>query len=216
MRRSCCCGWGCLPSCRYESWPARQPFAFGIGFLCVAVAAKFAVPLFWNIGQPQIFTMPDVLYLAVLGWCIHFAGSATSRLVVLGIAVLLFPLLAYTGGNWTGSWIKFMLVLAAVAALLYAPRVRLWRWLVLAVLPISAAGYHIYLFHRIIPELLLLQPDPANLQPWPAVLAIVIGILSGLAVHMIQGKAIAWLASRRHAIQPRQGPLRQTVETPAA
>ena len=192
----------------------RDPFRFGIGFLGIAIAAKLAVPLVWNIGQPQIFTVPDVLYLAVLGWCIHFARTATARLVMLAIALLLSPLLAYVGGNWIGSWVKFTLVFAAVAALLYAPRLHLPRWAVNAVLPISAAGYHIYLFHRILPEWLLPQPDQAHFQPLPVTLAIVVGILCGLAVHAVQGKAVAWLADRRLSL-PREQQLRQTIETPA-
>ena len=192
----------------------RSPFVFGIGLLGAAITAKLAVPLVWNVGQPQIFTVPDVLYLAVLGWCIHFAPTVAARLGLLGIAVLILPCFAYLGGNWIGSWVKFTLVFAAVAALLYAPRVHLPRWALRAALPISAAGYHIYLFHRILPELLLPQPDQMYFHLLPVTLAIVVGILCGLAVHAVQGKVIAWLADRRFGLGEKQR-LRQTIETPA-
>jgi len=36
--------------------------------LTLAVVAKLLTPYFWYIGGPQIFTLPDVFYLAVLGW----------------------------------------------------------------------------------------------------------------------------------------------------
>ncbi|TPK54859.1 AMP-binding protein [Mesorhizobium sp. B2-4-19] len=185
---------------------SRNPFNFGIGFLGLAVAAKFAVPLVWHVGPAQIFTTPDVLYLAVIGWCIYFALSSPTRLLMLCATAFLFSFLAYMGGNWTGSWVKFVLLFVAVAALLYMPRVHLPRWLVRAVLPLAAAGYNIYLFHRILPELLLPQPDPAYLQPGIAALAVVGGISTGLAIRAAQNKAMTLLTYRRVAVSPGGAP----------
>ena len=57
-------------------WAEAEPFGFGLLLLFATVAAKQAAPLVWNVGPAQIFTVTDVLYLAVLGWCVHFARSA--------------------------------------------------------------------------------------------------------------------------------------------
>jgi hypothetical protein len=65
------------------------------------------------------------------------------------------------------------------------------------VLPIAAASYHIYLFHRILPDLLLPQPDPMVLQPVTAALAVAAGMAVGLAVFALQKLILGALASRR-------------------
>lgn len=177
---------------------AATPFAFGIVLLAVAVAAKLVSPLVWNIGAVQIFTTPDVFYLAVLGWCAHFARGR-ERLILLVFAAILFPALAYNGGNWTGSWVKFSLQFAAVAVLLYAPKLNLPSGAVRFVLPIAAASYHIYLFHRILPDLLLPKPVQSALDPLAASLAVASGVAVGIAAFALQRAALGWLAARRLA-----------------
>jgi acyl-CoA synthetase (AMP-forming)/AMP-acid ligase II/peptidoglycan/LPS O-acetylase OafA/YrhL len=174
-----------------------SPFGFGLLLLALSVAAKFLTPLVWNIGGAQIFTLPDVFYLAVLGWCLYFADTAAKRQTVALIAALLCPLLAWWGGNWTGSWVKFTLVLVAALVLLYAPRVAMPRWLAQLILPISAASYHIYLFHRILPELLLPHPDPAMSRPAITAVAIVSGVAVGLAAFAVQKHVLGFLTRRR-------------------
>ena len=65
------------------------------------------------------------------------------------------PAVAWDGGNWVGSWVKYGLQFAVIAALAFAPRVpRAGAGSRAAVLPVAAAGYYIYLFHRFAPELL--------------------------------------------------------------
>ncbi len=172
----------------------RAPFGSGLAFLATAVAAKFAMPMVWNVGAVQIFTTPDVLYLAVFGWCACFAREPRQRFVLAMTAAALCPLLAYTGGNWTGSWVKFSLVLVCLLVLLYAPRMVVPTWLARLILPVSAASYHIYLFHRILPELLFPPPDPYLFQPWTSALAIGLGLLSGLVAYAVQARLLAALA----------------------
>ncbi|MGE3364005.1 MAG: AMP-binding protein [Rhizobiaceae bacterium] len=183
-----------------------KPFACALGFLGMTAMLKVVTPYVWNIGGPQIFTLPDVLYLAVLGWCAHFADDGRKRLVLIAVSAIMLPFMAYWGGNWTGSWVKFSMVLASVAILLYAPRVAVPAWLARLVLPIAAASYHIYLFHRILPEIFLPQPDVALSQPVAATVAVVSGVAIGLAVHALQGKAVAWLMERRVASQAALSP----------
>lgn len=172
-----------------------NPLKSGLVLLAAAVAAKFLVPKVWNLGGVQIFTLPDVFYLAVFGWCLFFVDRAPARRIFLLGAAVLCAVLAWWGGNWVGSWIKYMLVLGAVAMLLFVPRLRLPGWLVRVILPVSAASYHIYLFHRLIPDWLLPEPDPGAPQLGMAVVAIVIGIASGLAVFRLQQWLLRWLAT---------------------
>lgn len=182
-----------LPALRQQV--AANPFASGIAALVATVAIKFLVPLVWAVGPVQIFTVSDVLYLAVFGWCVFHAQTARQRLVVFGIAAVAFPFMAYWGGNWTGSWVKFTLQLACVGILLAAPRVSVPGKLAALALPVAAAGYHIYLFHRLVPELLL----PRFNLPWPAMaaLSVVTGVLTGIALFHAQKALTAWLAARR-------------------
>jgi len=112
-------------------------------------------------------------------------------------AGLLCTVLAWYGGNWTGSWVKFSLVLAAVIVLLYIPQMALPKRLAQLVLPIAAASYHIYLYHRIVPELLLPRPDLSISQPAITALAVLTGLLSGLAAFLVQKQLKAWLAERQ-------------------
>ena len=111
-------------------------------------------------------------------------------------ALLVLPYMAYWGGNWTGSWVKYLLVAASVALLIFRPRVEVPALAARLVLPVAASSYHIYLFHRLLPELLLPQPDVQLWQPLAAAIAVVGGILVGLGVYAVQRRLIGYLAER--------------------
>jgi len=114
------------------------------------------------------------------------------RKAFFAFTAVLCLVLAWWGGNWTGSWVKFMLVLGAVSVLLFIPRMTLPGWAARLILPVSAASYHIYLFHRIIPDWLGLGTQPAGVAT-----AILIGLASGLAVFWLQKQFFGWLAYQR-------------------
>jgi hypothetical protein len=181
-----------------RSFAHSQSFVFGLMLLALSVAVKLLTPFVWHIGGAQIFTLPDVFHLAVLGWCVYFAGSASRRVALTVIAAILCALFAWWGGNWTGSWVKFMSVFGAVLVLLYVPRIALPGWVAQCVLPVSAASYHIYLFHRILPEWLL--PHPKLAEPAFTALAVAIGIVSGLGMFMLQKWLLGLLARRRVSV----------------
>ncbi|MER9278455.1 hypothetical protein [Mesorhizobium sp. M0522] len=90
-----------------------------------------------------------------------------------------------------------MLVLGAVFVLLFIPRITLPGWAAHLILPVSAASYHIYLFHRVIPDWLLPQLDLDTQQPAGPAAAISIGLASGLVVFWLQKQLVGWLAYRR-------------------
>ena len=52
----------------------------------------------------------------------------------MAASATILPFMAYWGGNWTGSWVKFSMVLVSVVTLLYLPRVAVPAWLARLVL----------------------------------------------------------------------------------
>ncbi|MBB2971309.1 AMP-binding protein [Mesorhizobium sp. RMAD-H1] len=174
----------CIPAVRRMA--KQKPFEFGLAFLAVAVAAKFLVPMVWHIGGRRLFTMPDVLYLAVFGWCIFYARTREKRLALAIIAAGLFPLLAYTGGNWTGSWVKYGLQFFCTLLLLFLPRIALPKGLVRLILPVSAASYHIYLFHIFAQDFIEAVLKPSLPSPLLLILVVTGGIAIGLAIYRLQ------------------------------
>ena len=148
------------------------------------------MPLVYDIGGRKLFLLTYVLWLPVLGWCAFHATGARQKLAMLLVTGLLSAWAAYTGGNWQGAWILYMLQFAVVALLLYLPAVRLPRPAIPAIMLVSAASYHIYLFHRVVPVLLGLD----DMGPLGIVASIAAGILCGIAAMSIQRRVFAGLS----------------------
>lgn len=132
----------------------RSPLIFGAVLLAGAVALRFAAPPLMGLGGRQIFTVPWVLYLLALGWMAAVA-EGRQRWLVMAAASVILPLVAYDGGNWHGSWIKYGTVWVLLLILMAAPRVALPRWLAGPVLVVASSSYLIYLTHRLVPDLVL-------------------------------------------------------------
>lgn len=172
-------------------------FLFGLLLLVGAVVLRFVGPAVWPIGGRQIFTLPWVFYLCAFGWCAAVADSQRQRLLVLGLALTLMPLVAYAGGNWIGSWVKYGLQVAVLATLLYIPRLLLPARVCTVVVAIAAASYHIYLVHRFVPEIFI-APLEASMPGWLFTAAAISGgVACGLFTHTAQRKlqAVARSAS---------------------
>jgi acyl-CoA synthetase (AMP-forming)/AMP-acid ligase II len=161
---------------------SAHPFALGFGLLLLAFMLRYAVPLVYDIGGRKLFLLSYVLWLPALGWCACVATGRTQKLALLVAAGILCPVAAYTGGNWQGSWILYMLQFAVVATLLLVPHVSLPRPVIPALMLVSAASYHIYLFHRIVPEILGLD----GLGPPGIMASVAVGIASGIAAMALQ------------------------------
>ncbi len=166
---------------------ARDAFLAGCVMLGGALLLRFAQPVVWPIGPRAIFSLPWVLHLAMLGWCVAAADTRGKRLAIVAVAALVSPLLAYDGGNWTGSWVRYGLVFAAIAGLAFLPaRIPLPNVVAGASLAIAAAGYQIYLFHRFVPEIILAPFAPALPAPAFALLAMLGGLLAGLVAFRLR------------------------------
>lgn len=161
---------------------SRHPFGAAMLFLLFAFSLRYGVPLVYDIGNRKIFFPTYVFWFTAMGWCAYFATDRHQRLALLLVAAILCPVAAYTGGNWQGAWVLYMLVLGVLAILLLIPYLRLPRIVIPGVMLISAASYHIYLFHRIVPEILNLDAA-GSLGPIASITA---GLLSGIAAMSLQ------------------------------
>ena len=179
-----------IPSVRRAA--KGNPFVAGMGVLLFAFALRYAVPLVYDIGGRKMFLLTYVLWLPAMGWCACFAERLRQKLALLLAAAVLCPLAAYTGGNWSGAWVLYMLQFSVVVVLLFVPHVRLPRHAVPAVMLVSAASYHIYLFHRIVPEVLGL--DAMGLSGIMA--SIALGLLCGIGAAALQRLVFARLGRR--------------------
>ncbi|MBH0237718.1 AMP-binding protein [Methylobrevis albus] len=185
---------------------AADPFRLGLWLLAGALLLRAGSEAIWPLGGRAIFTLPHVALLAAFGWCAALAGTSRRRLLVLGLAVAVMPVLAYAGGNWTGSWVKFGLQVLVLAALLYLPQVPLPRRLAAPVLALAAAGYHVYLVHRFVPELLLAPLEPQLPHGVFTLLAVTGGVGLGLLAWRAEARLRALLRGRRsRAARPAVG-----------
>ncbi|HEV7310254.1 AMP-binding protein [Ensifer sp.] len=188
---------------QFRRFVSARPFAAGMALLVSALAARLALPFLWPIGNRQIFTLPWIFYLAVIGWCAAVAESARQRLILLAAGTGAFLFFGLYEGVWVGTKIKYLLQIAVLAALLYLPRIAVPRRVAELILPVSAAGFHIYILHRFVPELLLAPFQAIMPMAVFTLLSIVggvgLGILAWLGQRSLLKKMTAW---RQEEIRP--------------
>lgn len=143
-----------------------------------------------------LFTVPWVLYLFAFGWCIATARNQRDRLVLFGLACVIMPTVAWLGGNWYGSWQKYMSLLAVVGLLIFVPRIRLPHMSLRPIILIAEAAFHIYLLHRLVPEVLFPLLGVTGPSWMVDALAVTGGVGLGLAATWLQKNLIAWLARK--------------------
>ncbi|WP_085025104.1 AMP-binding protein [Ensifer aridi] len=178
-----------------------RPFATGMGLFAAAFATRMAFPLLVDIGNRQIFTLPWIFYMAALGWCAALAETWRERSAVMLAGTGVFLFLGLYEGVWIGTKIKYLLQIAVLAALLFLPRISVPRWSAQLILPLSAAGFHIYILHRFVPELLLPSLQPFLPPLAFALCSIVGGTMLGIAAWLAQRQLLKWLAEEGSAIE---------------
>ncbi|KQU09121.1 AMP-dependent synthetase [Rhizobium sp. Leaf453] len=167
----------------------RDPFAAGLVLLAAAIFARLVIPMFWELpGNRQIFTLPWFLYLATIGWLAALADTTNKRAMLLVIGSVIFVFFAFYESIWIGTRVKYMLQIPVLAALLFLPRIPLCKWAKFLIVPISAAGFHIYLLHRFAPELILASLS-GTIDP---VLFSIASVLGGVGLGLL-----CWWAQRR-------------------
>ncbi|WP_103174717.1 AMP-binding protein [Paracoccus sp. SY] len=177
---------------RAREWLHRSPLVIGMGLLVLGVLLRGTLPEFSPLpdGRSQ-FSVPWVFYLFALGWCIATATDARQRLMVLLAASVILPGAAWLGGNWHGSWIKYLGLLGLVGLLLYVPQVRAPRIVVRGLIHLAWGAFPIYLLHRLVPEVLM----PLGGIEAGTALADAISIGGGVALGLVAGTLHARLWS---------------------
>lgn len=187
-------GLAMIPAVRREV--RERPFRAGLWALGGAMALRLWGADLLGVGGRRLFTVPWVAYLACFGWLVACADTARRRWIVLGLAGVVMPLVAWLGGNWYGAWLKYSCIFGVVALLLFVPRVRCPAWLRGVVLPVAASSYLIYLTHRLVPEVAMAGWE-AWLPGWAfSALSIVAGVGAGVALTWVQRQVGAWWAGR--------------------
>lgn len=184
-----------------RTFAAKRPFEAGLAALLIAVALRIATPVVLGLEQRVGFNPTWLLFLVPLGWCAYFAETTRQKLVLMAVSILVMIIAAVHGGNWIGSWVRYGLTTAGLMALLISPQIRVPRFLVWPVLTVSAASFHIYLVHRLIPE--AFGDDVVT----NGLTATVIGLASGLAAFhlhkMCRSLSLRWLAARSVVVSAR-------------
>lgn len=188
-------GFFALPPVRKMA--AWSPFSAGLVLLGVALLARLIIPDLWQIGNRQIFTLPWMLYLAAIGFLAAFADTTATRLLLMAAGTAIFCFFAFYESVWIGTRVKYFLQIPVLALLLFLPRLPVPRSLKALVLPVSAAGFHIYLLHRFMPELLLLPLSGKIPAPVFSILAIVGGLALGVMAWWAQKQVLSFLSEHR-------------------
>lgn len=164
---------------------SRHPFEAGLVALGVSIALRIATPLVFDLARTG-FNPTWLLFLLPLGWCVYFARTRQQKLLLAAAAIVTAVIVAYHGGNWVGSWIRYGLTAAGLLLLLAIPQVRFPRLLIWPTLTISAASFHIYLVHRIVPEVF------ENISMANSLLADAIGIAAGFGAYFLHRACRSW------------------------
>lgn len=175
---------------------AKNPFHAGLWALAGAMALRVWGLRLMGVESGALFTVPWVLYLACFGWLVACADNARRKWIVLGLAAGVMPLVAWLGGNWYGSWLKYGCIFGVLAVLLFVPRVACPVWLRGPVLAVAASSYLIYLTHRLVPNAVMAGWE-AWLPGWAfSAVSIVAGVGLGVALTWVQRQVGAWWAGR--------------------
>lgn len=191
-----------LPGLR--RWVQSRPLAAGLVALGVGLGLRLGSPLVVDYGRLAPMATPMVLYMAAFGWCLAFADSRRCRLLMLGLAMVIFPAIPLLeGAQWLGLWIKPAILLAAVALLLGTTAVALPAGVARAVMRLAAASYVIYLVHGL-PALVVLPVIP----DWPPAARILVALGGGVAFGLLCHGALRRVSARcrdRRQATPRMG-----------
>ena len=179
---------------------AKNAFVAGLVVLVFAVTLRFVAPLFIDIGNRQIFTLYWNLHLVAFGWCALLAPGPRSKALLVGLAAAWFFVLGVVDGVWIGTTVKYFVVFTGFVALVCLPALPVPRRLFALLMPVAAASYHIYLFHRLVPDVLMVPLHGTGIAPMLFhVTAIAGGLAAGIAAWSVQRALVRRLSVARLA-----------------
>lgn len=161
-------------------WIAVHPLAAGLIATALALPLRTYSPALWDAGPMKNLMTSMIFYMPALGWAICFAATRAAK-TALSLIVLAVALFILFTGTWQAAalWIRAGILVGACLLLVWRVHVLLPGVLAGPVRHVSAASYHIYLFHTV-PMVLLF--DGRDLDPFTQVLRFGTGVSGGLLV----------------------------------
>ena len=160
---------------------AAHPLAAGLIATAFALLLRHYTPAVWDAGEMKNLMTTMVFYMPALGWAIGFAESRRAKIALSLVAVAVAGFILSTGAwHALALWIRAGILVGACLLLIWRVQLLLPSLLAGMLRRVSAASYHIYLFHTI-PMVLWL--DGTDLDPLTQVLRFGAGIAGGLLAY---------------------------------
>jgi acyl-CoA synthetase (AMP-forming)/AMP-acid ligase II len=120
---------------------AARPFRFALLLIAGATVLMWAMPLVWSDGFATHYTIDAWLYTYYLGWGAYVARRHWQKALVVALAATIAGF-QYHFPNFRELWLT-----AALAMVMFAPRLKAPSLVNSAILTLAAANYFIYLMH---------------------------------------------------------------------
>jgi peptidoglycan/LPS O-acetylase OafA/YrhL len=185
-------------------WIAHHPLTAGLIATALALPLRWYGPILWDAGPMKAYMTISILYMPALGWAIWFAETRAARWILTGVALTVLPLASFASLHYLEPWVRCGLVICAALLLIWRVNVPLPGFAAALVRRVSAASYHIYLFH-VIPMHVFFQSHghPAEWHPGMRFAAgLACGLLAFQADRWIRRQIPALLAGARRQPQP--------------
>ena len=118
---------------------AERPFGFALLLIAGATALMWALPFVWTDGLATHDTIDAWLYAYYLGWAAYVARLYWQKALVVALAAAIAGF-QYHFPNFREIWLT-----AALALVMFAPRLKAPSLVNSAILTVAAASYFIYL-----------------------------------------------------------------------
>ncbi|WP_217914700.1 AMP-binding protein [Miltoncostaea marina] len=156
-------------------WERRRPFAVVLVLLAGALLFRFEL-LAFGAGDNLMFRPHAVAWVFLLGWAVHRATTTGRRAAVSALVVATVP-------GFFGVPAQEAVVTCGLLVLLWAPAVRVPRWMVRPAGAVAAASLFIYLTHW--------QVFPPLARELPLAVAMPLTVAVGVAAWRLAGLACA-------------------------
>ena len=163
----------------------RQPWAFALGVLALAVAARVLLLGGVRAEGTERYAIETAVWCIALGWVVARAATGRQRIVATALALVTVP-------GFFGDPAREAVVVGGVLLLVWVPRIPVARLLVPVIGALAAASMFIYLTHWQV------YPPLEDELPWLAtLLSLAVGVVVWKAYSVVVARASGWLRRRR-------------------
>ncbi len=169
----------------------RHPFAFALGVLALAVAARVLMLGGVRAEGTERYAIETAVWCIALGWVVARAATDRQRIVATALTLITVP-------GFFGDPGRDAIVVAGVLLLIWVPRIPVARLLVPVIGSLAAASMFIYLTHW--------QVYPPFEDEFPVIgtlLSLVVGVVVWKGYTLVVARGGRWLRRRRAASRRR-------------